>query len=326
MTNPWIKAARLRTLPLAISGIILGWAVSYPFAGENSSRWEIFFFALITAILLQITSNYANDYGDFEKGVDQAAGRTDRMLASGKISPSSMKLSIVILSLLTLFTGIQLLNSADVFADNRGWILLVVGVFAILAAIFYTVGNKAYGYNGWGDVFVFGFFGLTAVLGVCLLLNAPIGFPQLSAAIGMGCLSTAVLNINNYRDIPSDEAKNKRTLAVVFGAKRTLQYQGFLLVIGLVGVVISLVILQHDYFQWSQWIKPDIAYTLGLFFPFVGVLNHQYVQLKSLEPGDREGINPLLKKLSLTILALVIAYSLLVFFMAPIAVGSSTIH
>jgi len=314
MSNPWIQAARLRTLPLAISGIILGWSVSLPNLENNTNAWLIFGLAILTAVLLQITSNYANDYGDFEKGVDQAAGRTDRMLASGAITPQSMKKALVFLSLITVVVGVILLQISGVFSDSRGWFLLGLGIISIGASLFYTVGKNAYGYKGFGDAFVFLFFGMVTVMGMGLLLNVTITLVHAIASIGIGCLSTAVLNINNYRDIISDEEKNKRTVAVILGKKKTIIYHGFLLVFGLFGVVAALIIIQHDYLRWERWMRPDIAYTLGLFFPFFGTINQQYRLLKLCEPGDREAINPLLKKLSLTIFALVIVFCLIVTF------------
>ncbi len=314
MSNPWIQAARLRTLPLAISGIILGWSVSLPYMESSNQTWLIFGLAILTAVLLQITSNYANDYGDYEKGVDQAASRTDRMLSAGEITPNAMKKAIGLLSLITLSTGLVLLWISGVFQDNRGWFLLIAGVLAIGAAIYYTVGKNAYGYKGLGDVFVFLFFGVLTVMGMALLLNVKLSPIHALASIGMGCLSTAVLNINNYRDIISDQEKSKRTLAVILGKKKTIIYQGFLLLIGLLSIVGSLVIIQHDYLQWETWLRPDFAYTFGLFFPFFGTFSQQFRSLKSSEPGDRETINPLLKKLSISIFALVVVFCFIVSF------------
>ncbi|MFM1792022.1 MAG: hypothetical protein RLZZ252_376 [Bacteroidota bacterium] len=314
MSNPWIQAARLRTLPLAISGIILGWSVSLPYMENSDQAWMIFGLAILTAVLLQITSNYANDYGDYEKGVDQAAGRTDRMLAAGNIAPKAMKTAIGLLSVITFLNGLLLLWVSGVFEDNRGWFLLITGILAIAAAIYYTVGKHAYGYKGLGDVFVFLFFGVLTVIGMALLLNVRLLPIHGIASIGMGCLSTAVLNINNYRDILSDQAKNKRTLAVIFGKKNTIIYQGLLLALGSMCMVGSLVIIQHDYLQWGTWLRPDFAYTFGLFFPFFGAFSQQFRALKSSEPGDRETINPLLKKLSLSIFALAIVFCFIVSF------------
>lgn len=324
MNNPWIKAARLRTLPLAISGILLGWSVAFPFANlaENHEHMYqstnnpllVLCLAILTAVLLQITSNYANDYGDFEKGTDANAGRTDRMLTTGEISPTSMKRALVLLSFTTLGVGLLLLHVSGVFSDFRGWLLLSIGIASIGASILYTVGKNAYGYLGLGDVFVFVFFGLVTVLGMSVLLNVNIGWIQIAAAIGIGSFSAAVLNINNYRDIESDRFKNKHTVAVMLGAKKTLTYQGFLLLFGVLGTTVSFVIFQFEYFHWQSWFKAEMAYSFGLFFPIVALINQQYIELKSLQPGQRELINPLLKKLSLTIFSACLLYSILVSF------------
>jgi len=314
MNNPWIKAARLRTLPLAISGILLGWAVAFPFISTTTASWGVLVLAILTAIFLQITSNYANDYGDFQKGTDQSAGRTDRMLTTGEISPRAMKIALIFLCIFTLLLGLLLLLVSGVFADNRGWILLMVGISAIAAAILYTVGKHAYGYRGLGDLFVFLFFGVVTVLGMALLLDVSIGIVQLTAAFGMGSLSTAVLNINNYRDIETDKIKNKRTLAVVLGVNKTLVYHGFLLLLGIGSLISSFVLFQFKYFRWDNWLKSEIAYSFGLFFPIIAFVGQQFSALKKTIPGDRELINPLLKRLSLTIFATAILFCFLVGF------------
>jgi len=178
--NPWIQAARLRTLPLALSGIILGAAISHLCYEGNSqlahqtgdvttSPWIVFFLAIITATLLQVLSNYANDLGDFTKGTDVAAARTDRALASGKIKPETMKRALLGLMILTLFVGCLLIWITGLFHANSGWYLLSIGVLAILAALGYTLGKNAYGYWGLGDFSVVLFFGLVPVLGMGLL-------------------------------------------------------------------------------------------------------------------------------------------------------------
>lgn len=194
---------------------------------------QIFCFAAITAILLQILSNLANDYGDFVKGTDKH--RTDRQLAGGNITPKAMLNAIVLFAVLVLGSGIYLLNLA--FADNWNYWLtfLGVGVASIIAAIAYTVGKKAYGYNGLGDVFVFIFFGLVGVLATSFLFNQSFQWMSLLPATAYGCLCVGVLNVNNIRDLDKDVLANKITLASKLGKSGALRYQTILVVTAFVG-------------------------------------------------------------------------------------------
>ena len=160
--SPWIKAARLRTLPLALAGTVSGNLLAY--LNNNSGDNISFILCVLTAVFLQILSNYANDYGDFKNGADTDE-RTDRMLASGKITISSMRFMIVILIIICLLLGISLLvYSIDTF-NTSFYVLLSLGIAGIMAAYFYTAGKKPYGYNGFGDLSVFVFFGLFSVFG-----------------------------------------------------------------------------------------------------------------------------------------------------------------
>ncbi|MFN3446695.1 MAG: 1,4-dihydroxy-2-naphthoate octaprenyltransferase, partial [Bacteroidia bacterium] len=167
----WISAMRLRTLPLAVSGILMGSALS-DLSGVESHKL-ITILALLTAIFLQILSNLANDYGDFTKGTDneKRVGNM-RALQSGNITPKAMLRMIVVFVVLSLISGISLLYVAANGNINYSFLLFfMLGIAAIAAAIKYTVGKSAYGYSGLGDVFVFVFFGLVAVLGVYILHN-----------------------------------------------------------------------------------------------------------------------------------------------------------
>lgn len=218
----WIKAARLRTLPLAAGGILLG---SFLAAYEFYFSWAVFSLAFITAVLLQILSNLANDYGDFQKGTDQAADRTDRALASGAISLKNMKNALWIVGLATLVCGLTLLLVAFQKMDFQFFIWFIIGIAAIAAAMKYTVGKNAYGYSGLGDIFVFIFFGPVAVAGTYFLMSIQLPDNIWVPAIGFGLLCVAVLNINNLRDLESDEAAEKKTLVVRLGFKKAIWYQ-----------------------------------------------------------------------------------------------------
>lgn len=329
--NPWIQAARLRTLPLALSGIILGAAIShlclegqphfaYQVGQELVSPWVIFFLAIITATLLQIVSNYANDLGDFSKGTDVVAQRSDRALASGKISPQSMKRVLMILVAITFISGISLIAMAGLFHGQNGWYLLVTGVLAIFAALGYTLGKNAYGYWGLGDLSVVVFFGLVPVLGMGLLqgyFNDVASSRYLDvflmAGLGLGFLSAAVLNVNNYRDLISDESMGKKTLAVRLGAKKTLVYHRILLLLGGSLIPSSLLIFEKRYFEWPALLGSQSIFLLGIFAPIFIQLSSHFQGVKAANPGNREVLNLQLKKLSLTILALVVLYSLMTF-------------
>lgn len=224
MLKAWIAAFRLKTLPLALGAIIIGsWLPSL------SLEIEIFGFATLTAILLQILSNLANDYGDYMKGTDKH--RSDRQLGGGHLKPRSMKLAILVFVLLALASGIALLNSA--FSNN--WIhwlqFFGLGILAISAAIAYTVGKNAYGYYGLGDLFVFLFFGLVGVVATSFLYDTTLEFSRFLAGISYGALCVGVLNVNNIRDLDKDVLSNKITLAAKLGKENALNYQAFILIL-----------------------------------------------------------------------------------------------
>ncbi|MGB0850160.1 MAG: 1,4-dihydroxy-2-naphthoate octaprenyltransferase [Bacteroidia bacterium] len=222
----WLAAFRLKTLPLALGAIILGSSID-----SSSFDWSIFFFAALTAICLQVLSNLANDYGDFVKGTDKH--RTDRQLAGGTITPKAMKSAIVILTLGSFLSGLYLLFIS--FGDElKYWIgFLGLGIASIIAAITYTVGKKAYGYNGLGDLFVFVFFGLVGVLGTSFLFDQSIHWINVLPAVAYGCLCMGVLNVNNIRDLNKDVLTNKITLAAKLGKSGAENYQKALMTVAL---------------------------------------------------------------------------------------------
>lgn len=236
----WLRAFRLRTLPLSFSNILLGTALAFMMQNseDNSnnftiSNWIIFALTLITTLLLQILSNLANDYGDAIKGADNE-GRVGPMRAiqSGDISLKAMLWGIIITTLLALFAGIVLLVTA--FEAGLNWqflVFLLIGILAIAAAIKYTIGKRAYGYSGLGDLFVFIFFGLVGVLGTYYLQTGTIGTFLIFPAITMGCFSVAVLNLNNMRDQVNDKVVGKNTLVVKFGFEKSKRYHFILFII-----------------------------------------------------------------------------------------------
>ena len=238
----FIKAARLRTLPLSISGIILGGFLAM---SDGLFNGVIFSLAILTTIGFQVISNFANDYGDGVKGTDAIRIGEERMVSSGKISPKQMKKAIFISVILTIIFALFLIYESFGLS-NFGYSLLffVLGIVSIVAAIKYTVGDLAYGYSGFGDVFVFLFFGLLSVLGSYFLFTKEIYFLLTLPAISIGLLSTAVLNLNNMRDYQNDKKSKKNTIVVKIGLKAAKRYHYSLLLLSFISAV-SYVVLTY---------------------------------------------------------------------------------
>jgi 1,4-dihydroxy-2-naphthoate polyprenyltransferase len=254
----WIEAARLRTLPLSVSGIIVGsmYALSKPtesiLTPTEVFNWEIFAFAILTTLGLQILSNFANDYGDGMKGTDNddRVG-PKRAIQSGTITPKAMKLALVITSMLTLISAVLLIYVA--FEDtNIGFSIfyLGLGIIAIASAIRYTVGSSAYGYKGYGDIFVFVFFGLVSTLGVNFLYSKQLDLILFLPAIGIGLLSVGVLNLNNMRDEESDRKANKNTIVVKMGGENAKKYHFFLLITAMLSVLVFAILSDFRFDQY----------------------------------------------------------------------------
>lgn len=291
-----LKAARLRTLPLAVSGIGIGCAWAWL---EGHFQPISFVLGIITAVLLQVLSNFANDYGDFQKGTDTAAGRRDRVLAAGDLTVSQMRTAIIATALLSLLSGIGLLWNANI--SDKFITYLIVGIIAILAAITYTVGKNAYGYFGFGDVFVFVFFGLVSVFGMYYLHHGSTWNPVVLFSAGaFGLLCTAVLNINNIRDIASDTLAGKTTIPVKIGYRKALQYHTFLLFAGLAIFILS--VIWHNYNTESELSSITLSLHIGIFLPTILLLTTHLKELKKAESTDRTAFNKQLKKLSLSLL------------------------
>ena len=230
----WIKAARLRTLPLSLSGIITGSFIAKWRMEEagNFWNWQIFALALLVTLLYQILSNYANDYGDGVKGTDafRDSSAEKRAVASGEISVKQMKTAVYVLSVISLIATLFLLYIS--FFPNyqqEFYVFVGLGIACILAAIGYTIGKKPYGYLGLGDLMVFLFFGLVSVGGSYFLFTKSWSWDILLPAAAIGMMSMAVLNLNNMRDIVSDEKSGKKTLALRLGFKFAMIYEIVLL-------------------------------------------------------------------------------------------------
>lgn len=222
----WLHAVRLRTLPLALASIFAG---SFLAAWKHEFRWEILLLASLTTIFLQILSNLSNDYGDTIHGADSTDRQGPvRAVQSGLISLTEMKRAMYLFGVLSLVSGLLLLYLAV-----QDWqlftLFLALGLAAIWAAISYTSGSNPYGYAGLGDISVFIFFGLLGVLGTFFLHTVSFEPITIFIGISLGLFSTAVLNINNIRDIESDQKAGKRSIPVRIGRKAAVQYNWALL-------------------------------------------------------------------------------------------------
>ena len=313
----WIEAARLRTLPLSVSGIIVGSMYALANPTENVLtptevfNWKLFAIAIVTTLGLQILSNFANDYGDGLKGTDnEDRVGPKRTIQSGLITPQAMKRAIVLTSGLTLLSAIYLIYLAF-GAHNLGYSLfyLILGIVAIASAIRYTVGNSAYGYRGFGDVFVFVFFGLVSTLGVNFLYSKQLDAILFLPATAIGFLSVAVLNLNNMRDEASDRKSGKNTLVVKMGIENAKKYHYFLIV-GAMVLVLIFALLSHFHFDQYLFL---IAY-LPLVKHLITVRKNQNNKL----------LDPELKKVALSTFALSVLLALcMIFFFSDLIVNNS---
>ena len=227
----WLNAARLRTLPLSVSGIIVGSGLA-----AVLGKWDglIFFLAMLTTIGFQVISNFANDLGDSQKGTDNdnRVG-PKRTIQAGLLSQKEMKVGIFITALISILSAISLIYiSAENLSSQALFIYLVLAGLCVLAAITYTVGKNAYGYRGLGDLMVFIFFGLVSVMGVFHLYGLGFEWLVLFPSVTIGLWSTAVLNLNNLRDIENDRKSKKNTLIVQLGFKKGKIYHAFLIIGG----------------------------------------------------------------------------------------------
>jgi len=246
----WIAAARLRTLPLSISGIILGSLIAL---SEGHWNWSIFILAFLTTLFLQVLSNYANDYGDGIKGTDAERIGEKRAVASGEISAKQMRNAVILFSLISAVTAFLLIYIS--FQENFGWALLFIFLtFAcVWAAIRYTVGKSAYGYAGMGDIFVFIFFGIISVWGsYTLYQHTTVHLSIFLPASAIGLLSTAVLNLNNMRDIETDQKAGKLTLPLRMGFQNAKIYQTVLLLLPF--ILASIYLFQIGKTEWFRFI------------------------------------------------------------------------
>ncbi len=292
----WIIAARLRTLPLAFSSILVGTVLAW---NDTKLDFLIAGLTLLTAIFLQVLSNFANDYGDAVSGVDSEDRKgPDRMVQSGAISRSSMRIALILFSVLTLSSGSLLLFLA--FPDNWKLILVFfgIGIIAITAAIKYTVGKNPYGYAGFGDVFVFIFFGLVAVVGTYFLQTKSLNWTIFLPATTLGLFAVGVLNVNNIRDIETDKAAGKFSIPVRIGKEKAGLYHSFLLSVGFLACIVFVLLNYGHAFQ--------------LAFILMGPLFLKNIRAVKSKSGKE--LDPFLKQMAISTLIFSIVFSVGQFF------------
>ncbi len=263
----WISAFRLRTLPLSISGAVVGSSYAY-FLGF----FDILIFVLIvlTTLSFQILSNLANDYGDGIKGTDNNSRiGPERALQSGAISPKQMKNAIIVNAILSTILALLLIYVAfGVSQLFSSLIFIVLGALSIYAAIAYTVGKSAYGYRALGDLMVFLFFGWLSVMGTYFLFAKDLNSMLLIPASAIGCLSAAVLNLNNMRDLETDLKSNKITLAGYLGKKSSKIYHFALILSAILLMLIFQFSISYSKIMYLSWIAfiPLIFHLKVVFF------------------------------------------------------------
>ena len=280
----WIEAARLRTLPLALSSIITGSALAQ-FDGAFNLR--VLIPALLTAIFLQILSNLANDYGDAVRGTDND-GRVGplRSVQSGAITQAQMRKGIACMTFAAILAGIWLICEGLSGLSLVDYIsFMFLGLISVIAALTYTLGKNPYGYSGLGDIAVFLFFGLTGVLGTYFLHRHVLSWGAALMAVVLGLFSMGVLNLNNMRDMENDRRCGKITIAVKLGMSGAKKYHSFLIISGMLG---SALFTALNFKSMGQL-------AIVLIFP---VFIHDINAVSKIK--DHRELDPFLKKLSLS--------------------------
>lgn len=228
--NDWIQGARPQTLPAAIAPVLLGSAIA---KFEGGMNLLIALLALVVSIFLQVGVNYANDYSDGIRGTDENRIGPVRLVGQKLASADQVKKAAFI------SFGVASLSGILMAIISGLWILIPIGLISIIAAWYYTGGKNPYGYAGFGELFVFLFFGLVAVVGTNFAQTGEISWIAITAGISCGALSTAILIANNLRDIPTDSLNGKKTLAVRLGDHRTREFYKAMIVLAFMMPVIQ---------------------------------------------------------------------------------------
>lgn len=289
----WLSAARPRTLLLAVATVILGSALAW---NEGRFSGHTFAWAFLLALSIQVLANFANDWGDFRKGTDTTGKRQGpvRALQSGNITHRQMKRAVGIMAVFAASTGI-LLVATSLGTGKYFFLMLGMGALCILAALFYTMGKHAYGYKGWGDFFAFLFFGPVPVIGTYFLHTHAFDFKPVLPAVGIGLVSTMILNVNNMRDIDNDRASGKMTIAVRLGLKKAKLYHT-LLTFGMFACF-----LQYSFtYASSPWYR----YIYAMVFLF------QFFILSQIHKKKDRALDPYLKLTAMAGFLLAVIFSI----------------
>ena len=231
--NLWIQGARPKTLPAAIAPVVVG-AACAQLESSTQNNWLNAVFALVVSLALQVAVNYANDYSDGIRGTDKNRVGPLRLVGSGAKKPADVKKATFLAFGVAAVFGF-------VLAATTTWWLLLIGVFCFLAGWFYTGGKHPYGYLGFGEVFVFIFFGVVATMGTTFVINEQLTLVSFLASVVVGCLACALLAVNNLRDIAGDQISNKKTLAVRIGESGARKfYISLFIVAGFAVILIAL--------------------------------------------------------------------------------------
>ena len=231
--NLWIQGARPKTLPAAIAPVVVG-AACAQLESSTQNNWLNAVFALAVSLALQVAVNYANDYSDGIRGTDKNRVGPLRLVGSGAKKPADVKTATFLAFGVAAVFGF-------VLAATTTWWLLLVGVLCFLAGWFYTGGKHPYGYLGFGEVFVFIFFGVVATMGTTFVINEQLTLVSFLASVVVGCLACALLAVNNLRDIAGDQISNKKTLAVRIGEPSARKfYISLFIVAGFAVILIAL--------------------------------------------------------------------------------------
>ncbi|MCP4457969.1 MAG: 1,4-dihydroxy-2-naphthoate polyprenyltransferase [Cytophagales bacterium] len=290
MVGAWIKAMRLRTLPLAWASITMGGSLA---ALNSEWDWGIYFLSLLTAFALQIASNFANDYGDSSSGIDgENREGPSRTIQSGLVTSSQMKKAIILVTVVAFALGLWL-----IFYTFIDWVVslsfILIGVVSIAAALKYTMGKNPYGYAGFGDIFVLVFFGWVGVGGSYFLHTQFLDLMVMLPASALGLLAVAVLNVNNIRDINSDKASGKFSIPVRIGRKNAVIYHAAILLSSMILLVL---------FGWLS----DFKLSQWLFLLATPLFVKNWLGVKREQESMK--LDPYLKQMALTTLLVVVLF------------------
>lgn len=286
----WIKAFRLRTLPLGVMSIAMGSFFAY---ADNHFSWLIFALTLITTVFLQILSNVANDFGDSENGADNEFREgPERQTQIKAISKRAMKNAMVVLAVMAIVSGVSLLALAGI--DTKVFIgFILLGLVCVGAAIKYTAGDNPYGYAGLGDLSVLVFFGWVGILGTYYLQTQSFQWGYVLPATTCGLFMVGVLNINNIRDITSDKIAGKFSIPVRLGRERAVLYHWALLSLGL---VLSIIFVLIDF-------RATIQLLFLITIPFL-IINARSVSINH----EAMKLDPYLKHMVFTTIIFVLSF------------------